>query len=450
MNAPIRDAVTAVLMQDGDLFLTRRQDRLAAFPGHHAFPGGKVDAVEDETPFPRGPAEGHPVRLLRALQRELVEELAFDLGAALAEDAVASIDVLGLALTPPLVPVRFSTHFFRIDLRQRPPFRLEVEELSDGEWAAPAEWLRRYERGELLLAPPTRAVIEELAADPDLHRIDPQHFDFLGDGIPMFESLRGLRQFYVRSATLPPAEHTNCFLLGDEGAHRLLVDPSPRDEPEYERLCAQAGALGFDEVFLTHHHPDHRQRADQLARRFGVPIGCSADTRSRIAARAPRFFDGLEVRLHADGEVLTRWLGHPLRVLAVPGHDEGQLALMPDNRAWCLVGDLIQGIGTVVIAAPEGDMAKYFATLERVIALQPRVIVPSHGGALGGVFYLEQTLAHRRARETQIKRLIDSGLSVEATLAEVYRGLDPRLLPLARMNIESHLVKLRGEGLIAS
>jgi glyoxylase-like metal-dependent hydrolase (beta-lactamase superfamily II) len=122
---------------------------------------------------------------------------------------------------------------------------------------------------------------------------------------------------------------------------------------------------------------------------------------------------------------------------------------MPDNHAWCLVGDLIQGIGTVVIAAPEGDMAKYFATLERVIALNPRVIYPSHGGALGGTHYLEQTLRHRRAREAQIKSLIDSGLSVEQTLAEVYTGLDPRLLPLARMNIESHLVKLRAEGAIS-
>jgi glyoxylase-like metal-dependent hydrolase (beta-lactamase superfamily II) len=137
-------------------------------------------------------------------------------------------------------------------------------------------------------------------------------------------------------------------------------------------------------------------------------------------------------------------------VVAVPGHDEGQLALMPDNRAWFLVGDLIQGIGTVVIAAPEGDMAQYFATLEHVIALKPRVIYPSHGGALGGTHYLEQALSHRRLREAQIKSLIDSGLSIEQTLGEVYKGLDPRLLPLARMNIESHLAKLRNEGQIAA
>jgi len=49
--------------------------------------------------------------------------------------------------------------------------------------------------------------------------------------------------------------------------------------------------------------------------------------------------------------------------------DEGQLALMPENRAWCIVSDLYQGVGTVVIAAPEGNMRKYFASLRKVIDL---------------------------------------------------------------------------------
>jgi glyoxylase-like metal-dependent hydrolase (beta-lactamase superfamily II)/8-oxo-dGTP pyrophosphatase MutT (NUDIX family) len=452
MSSAIREAVTAVLVHDGDLFLTRRQTRLAAFPGYHAFPGGKVDRIEDETPFAEGPGEVHPTRLLRALLRELQEELSFDLGQALADDDVIAIVDLGISVTPVFSSTRFSTHFFRIELRRRPPFTLEIEELTDGEWAAPAEWLARYERGELLLAPPTLATIQSLAADPTAVVVKGLQFAEPADSIPMFEAVRGVRQFFVRSATLPPAEHTNCFLLGDDGSHRILVDPSPRDDGECERLCAQlreaSGAASFDEIFLTHHHPDHRQRADVIARRFGVPIGMSADTQARIAKKSPRFFEGVSVKNWVEGDVVTQWLGHPLRVVAVPGHDEGQLALMPDNRAWFLVGDLIQGIGTVVIAAPEGDMAKYFATLERVIALKPRVIYPSHGGALGGTHYLQQTLDHRRARELQIKSLIDSGLSVEQTLGEVYKGLDPRLLPLARMNIESHLAKLRSEGAI--
>jgi Zn-dependent hydrolases, including glyoxylases len=251
----------------------------------------------------------------------------------------------------------------------------------------------------------------------------------------------------VRSRTLPPASHTNAWLFGDEDAFRLLVDPSPADESAFEALWQQVQGR-FDLVFLTHHHPDHRERADALARRAGVPLAMSADTQARIAATQPAFFDGLETWIHAEGEIVTRWNGHLVRALAVPGHDAGQLALMPENRAWCLVGDLIQGIGTVVIAPPEGDMAAYFASLQRIIDLDPKVVLPSHGSALGGTHYLAQALAHRREREAQILELHRRGLDEDALLATIYRDVPPGVLTLARLTIRSHLAKLRAEGAI--
>src|SRR3546814_10346747 len=93
---------------------------------------------------------------------------------------------------------------------------------------------------------------------------------------------------------------------------------------------------------------------------------------------------------------------------------------MPDELAWGIVGDLIQGIGTVVIAKPEGDMRKYFATLERLIALNPRVIIPSHGMALGTVYRLEETLKHRRQREQQVLSLWREGKDLETMLGETW------------------------------
>jgi ribonuclease/clavin/mitogillin len=157
----------------------------------------------------------------------------------------------------------------------------------------------------------------------------------------------------------------------------------------------------------------------------------------------------VDVRHFADGDVLTRWQGEDVRVVAVPGHDEGQLAPMPESKAWCIVGDLIQGVGTVVIAPPEGNMRKYFESLRRIIALDPAVIIPSHGMALGSTHFLRQALAHREKREQEIHSRHAAGLSEDQILGEVYRGIDPRLLPLARLNIRSHLEKLREDGAIA-
>ncbi len=123
---------------------------------------------------------------------------------------------------------------------------------------------------------------------------------------------------------------------------------------------------------------------------------------------------------------------------------------MPADRAWCLVGDLIQGLGTVVIAKPEGHMGRYFASLQKIIALNPRAIYPSHGMGLGGCYRLSETLLHRQQREQQVLSMHREGLDLQQMLAKIYSDVDPRLLPLAQMNIESHMDKLREEGLIAA
>jgi ribonuclease/clavin/mitogillin len=445
--APILDAVTAVLLHGDELYLVRRHPALPAFAGYHAFPGGKVDRTDLDAPLAGALYEGHAPRLLRALARELQEELAFDLWGAAERGHVAELANLGEITTPAFAPMRFRTWFYKIVLRERPEFVPDPGEATEGGWLTVSEWRRRFLAGKLLAAPPTSLTIDALSRDLTLRALPPfpGNFDPERD-VPWVEPLAGLRILLVRSNTLPPAEHTNVFWLGGNGAPRVLVDPSPADRDELERLCRTLDAFGVDLVFLTHHHPDHREFADEVARRYGVPIALSADTRERIARRAPGFFDGLEVRILGEGDELTRWQGENVRLLAVPGHDEGQLAPYAESRAWCIVGDLIQGIGTVVIAPPEGDMRKYFASLRRVIELDPGTIIPSHGMALGGTHYLKQALHHREEREEQIRSRHDAGLSEDQILDEIYRGIDPRLLPLARLNIRSHLAKLREEG----
>jgi ribonuclease/clavin/mitogillin len=450
-HPPIHDAVTAVLLHGDELYLVRRHPALPAFSGYHAFPGGKVDRTDLDEPLAGALFEGHAPRLLRALARELQEELAFDLWAAAGRGHVEELLNLGEITTPAFAPLRFRTWFFKLVLRERPAFVPDPGEATEGGWLKVSEWRRRYAEGRLLAAPPTSLTIDALARDLGLRALPPfpGTFDPERD-VPWIEPLAGLRILLVRSNTLPPATHTNVFWLGGSGAPRVLVDPSPADRGELERLCRSLDAFGVDLVFLTHHHPDHREFADEIARRYRVPLGLSADTRERIGHKAgARFFDGLDVRIFGEGDELTRWQGEPVRLLAVPGHDEGQLAPMAESRAWCIVGDLIQGIGTVVIAPPEGNMRKYFASLRRVIELDPGVIIPSHGMALGGTHYLKQALRHREEREEQIRTRHQGGLSEDRILAEVYAGIDPRLLPLARMNIRSHLDKLREEGVIA-
>jgi len=443
MPSPIRQAVTALLTVGERLYMVRRQPHLAAFPGYHAFPGGKIESEDMHGPLPNGFAPELPRTHVRALLRELHEELG--LAPAGLIQSGARLRAIGRAVTPPTVPLRFDTHFVHVDLDAEPAIQLDLNEAASGEWRTASEWLALWHSGAALMTPPTRTCLERLVSGDD------EVFNFAPGAeavMPMLESLSGLRQILVRSSTLPPAEHTNCFRLGDDDAPRLLIDPAPRTPDEMDHLIRTVDEIGVDEILITHHHIDHRERANRLAAHFGVPLSMSEETRQRIERATPGFFDDCAVRVLDDGEEVTRWKTQPVRVIAVPGHDAGQLALMPDNRAWCIVGDLIQGIGTVVIKWPEGNMRQYYESMQRVIDLAPAAIFPSHGIGMGTTFRIEETLRHRYAREAQVLALRAQGLDVDAMVERIYADVDTRLWPLARMNIESHLEKLREEGRI--
>lgn len=443
MSSVIHDAAAGVILHEGRVLLARRHEQLKAFPGYWAFPGGKVG------PEDRRDDEDAALALQRALVREVREEIGVDIAGMLADHQVSDIAELGSATTPHFAPHRFATRFYCIRLRVEPALALQADEITDTDWRTPEEWLNQWRRGRLLCAPPTLAVLEALASDPDQPPAPDFRERFGSDGATAwYEPVAGLRILAVHSKTIPPALHTNCFYIVDGDSGGILVDPSPADDDAFDRLHATVAPWPLDAVMLTHHHPDHNERANRLARERDVPLLCSADTRARVAAReGADWFDGITVRELAEGDTIGRWMTEPVRVIAVPGHDAGQLAPLPDSRAWCVVSDLIQGIGTVVVGGDEGDMAAYFRSLERVIDLDPAVIVPSHGMAMGGTWKLAQTLAHRRERESQVLALHAGGADVDAMLETIYGADTPAfLMPLARLNINAHLDKLRDEG----
>ncbi len=342
---------------------------------------------------------------------------------------------LGHQTSPPWHPKTQDLLIIEVQLSARP----QALDDETWRWERPEVWLRDWNDNGLLLNPLT----QELLAS----RLNNRRFEW--HNVSSEQAISGLNVFPVRSHTLPPATHTNAFLLGDGSADSpaVLVDPSPADDDALDDLVTRLTPRTIDAIFLTHHHPDHHQHATRLAQCWSCPVWCSADTRERIPARfGADYWAGVELRTIDNGDLVTRWKGQAVHAHAVPGHDAGQLALMPEGRQWMIVGDLIQGIGTVVIAEPEGDMTAYFQTLSWVIEQDPAVIIPSHGQAMGSTFRIAETLRHRQLRETQVLALYQSGHSPQSMVETIYAEVDKRLWGLARMNIDCHLKKLADEG----
>ena len=66
---------------------------------------------------------------------------------------------------------------------------------------------------------------------------------------------------------------------------------------------------------------------------------------------------------------------------------------------------MVAGVGTILIDPSEGDMAVYLASLERLLARPPMMLLPAHGPEIAdGHRKLSEYLAHRRMREVARRR----------------------------------------------
>lgn len=443
----IIDAVSIVITCGDEIYAIQRQYYLSAFPGYWAFPGGKVEKEDSVFCSEHELCKLLDQRLFGAVVREGKEELGIDLHDEIKSGRVRSVDYLGLAVTPDFNPYRFATYFFKIDFSEKVEFNIDSNEVRFSEWISASALLAKYNKGQVLAVPPVIKVIETLGQNPGIKVIEDINFSYDSTrAVPYIENLKGLRQIMPLSHTLPPATRTNAFLIGDNV--KIIIDPSPKDDDEYVKFKATLALWGADKILITHHHPDHYERANVLARELKVPVLLSAYTHNRISMRYPDFFEGIEVVFLKEGDIVTTWLGNDVHVMEVPGHDEGQIALYSKDLSWFLAGDLFQGIGTVVIGGEEGDMKKYFETLEKIIAMSPKVVFPSHGIGLGGTSILEKTLAHRKLRETQVLNLYLNGDTPEMMLEKIYADVNKALWPYALENINKHILKLKNEKMI--
>jgi glyoxylase-like metal-dependent hydrolase (beta-lactamase superfamily II) len=248
----------------------------------------------------------------------------------------------------------------------------------------------------------------------------------------LVELLPGVRRLTAPNPGMMTGPGTNCYLVGTDEV--VVVDPGPDDEGHVDALVA-AGAGRIRWIALTHTHVDHWPATPALKERTGAEV---------VAFVAK---DGLEVdRSLADGDTVG-----PLTAVHTPGHASNHVCFWDAERRLLLTGDHVMSGSTVVIAPPDGDMAAYLASLEKVRALQPDALAPAHGPLLTEPdAYLEHYITHRLAREAAVADALAAvgpdGADTEALVKAVYVDVHELLHPVARFSVWAHLRKLTAEG----
>ena len=485
-----------------EVFWVQRNERLRFMGGWHAFPGGGLSRRDGELAvtgrvsglegapelggLPELVLDGVPELgpilpdgLVAGVLRELFEEVGLlcaaptprGIEALPARLAAGEVDFhdwasatelrldaselvyAGRWLTPPLGPVRFDTRFFLLEWPADRTHQPEVVpgELIAGEWIEPAAALERRATGEVMIAPPIEHILTVLRDDgAESHGRLHEPVEANLGSYRRVEFRPGVLLFPGLTPTLPPATHTNAYVLGLDAA--VLIDPgSPFDSYvegliEAVRELRSRGLRRVEEIWLTHHHRDHVGGVERIRAALDLPVCAhrlAAEHLARMGIAVDRHLDeGERVELGSDTEPF------PVRVLHTPGHARGHLSFFDERFGSLVTGDVVAGVGTIVVDPPEGDMNDYLATLERLEGLAPRALFPAHGPTVrNAVGKLAEYRRHRLWREERVLHAWRAGVrDLDSIVPAVYDDIPDAAQPLAKRQILAHLERLRGLG----
>ena len=259
---------------------------------------------------------------------------------------------------------------------------------------------------------------------------------------------RGIARLLAHNPSAFTYYGTQSYLVGEREV--AVVDPGP-DLPEHlDALTAAIGGRPVVAIMCTHTHRDHSPAAAPLAERTGAPIvGCAPLALETVGPRADASFDGdyAPDRVLADGEAIEVD-AMPLTAVATPGHTSNHLCFAYGDALF--TGDHVMGWSTTVIFPPDGDMADYMASLDKLRRRSDRVYYPAHGPAVTNpAQYVRHLVGHRMQREKQILSLVsEQPRTIPEIVAGAYPGLDPRLVTAAGGSVLAHLLDLERRGLV--
>ena len=458
-----------------ETFWVLRSDAVSYMPGFRAFVGGTVNPEDADLPIedaPKGPQRtlmacafreafeeagvvvgvadaGPPESVVAARRRLLAEEATFpalarEHGWRFRADALA---FAGRWASPPFAPRGFETDFFLARVPDGQACSVIEGELASGEWVRPRVALERWQHGhETFAAPILWSLIAMAEGEDDLPARLVEGPQRAGHPVRRIELKWGIVLHPMKTRPLPPATHTNAYLVGE--SEMALVDPGSGEPAELDALFGLLDVLRQDgrrvtTILLTHHHPDHLGGLAAVRNKLRAPVAAHADTAQHVR---------VDVVLE-DGDWIPLLAGKGgdwnLRAIHTPGHAQGHLCFLHPRTRSLLTGDHIPGgQGTVVIDPPEGDMAAYVDSLERLLREPVETLFPGHGPPQGAAQRrIRWLIEHRRQREDQVVAALDAmPRELGELVKRAYADTPHELWAYAQRSLLAHLIKLEGEG----
>lgn len=271
-----------------------------------------------------------------------------------------------------------------------------------------------------------------------------------GEAIPVAD---GVVRVTVNNPGPFTFQGTNSYIIGRDSL--AVIDPGPDDDAHLQALLAAIGGRPVSHIFVSHTHADHSPLAAKLKQATGATVLAEGPHRAArplhigetnpLDASSDTAFSP-DMRL-ADGETIDGgdWA---LEAVATPGHAANHMAFALKGTGILFSADHVMAWATSIVAPPDGAMADYMASLDKLLGRQETVYMPGHGGPVTKPAQFVRGLrTHRKMREAAILERIRKGdRTIPEMVREIYRDTDPRLHGAAGLSVLAHLEDLVARG----
>ncbi|MBZ9814143.1 MBL fold metallo-hydrolase [Mesorhizobium sp. CA7] len=250
---------------------------------------------------------------------------------------------------------------------------------------------------------------------------------------------------------------TNSYLVGSDTL--AVIDPGPEDDTHLETLLKAIGGRPISHIFVSHTHRDHSPLAARLKERTGAATLAEGPHRP---ARPLRIGEVNPLDASADlafvpdvvlaDNALTEGNGWAIRTVLTPGHTANHAVFALEGTGTLFSADHVMAWSTSIVAPPDGAMADYMSSLDKLLARDDRLLLPGHGGPVAAPqSFMRGLKTHRKMRERAILERIRAGdRTIAEMVAAIYRDTDPRLHGAAGLSVLAHLEDLVARGLVTT
>ncbi|MCT7373537.1 MBL fold metallo-hydrolase [Chelativorans salis] len=246
---------------------------------------------------------------------------------------------------------------------------------------------------------------------------------------------------------------TNSYLVGKEAL--AVIDPGPDDEAHLGALLEAIDGRPVSHIFVSHTHRDHSPLARRLAEVTGAKVAAEGPHR---AARPLRIGEVNPLDASADMDfradillpdnALIEGDGWAIRAVHTPGHTANHCVFALEGTGITFSADHVMAWATTIVAPPDGAMADFMASLNKLLERPDRLFLPGHGGpVVKPQHFLRGLKTHRKMRERAILQRLSSGdRTIPEIVRAIYRDTDPRLHGAAALSVLAHLEDLVSRG----